>query len=299
MSDKKVFLVLLDEMPCPGSHYLHTKKFLQAFSYSGYSYHEIFTRDQISQISPGDIVYISNHGMEVENPNLGILQELANRRAKYILWFWHFHLEIAKSYFGDNFVITGEHFHFKPVLEGHLARWNVQESISNYVPLTFASKLFPDQIGTLPRSDKYLAHFIGANYKKTWNRKLQILHRRVKIINTPPFIEESERENIFLSSGIALGWHSDGNIENHVVVERIFEGISYGNFVVSDNPTAHEITDGIVETAYSFRELQDHISRFKKDKEFGRRKQADGYSWAKKHGTYVNVAEKFIQALNN
>jgi len=298
MSDRKIHLILLEELPCPGSHYLHTKKFLEAFSNLGFTYSEIKHESEIISIQEHDIVYISNHGQIRSEAVNKILLRLGERNANYILWFWHDFLDVADAHFGYKYVLTGEHFHRKPILEEHVHRWEVQQKIDNYVPLTFASKLIPDTIGNLPRANKYLAHFVGANYKKAWNNGLRIQFKNIKIVNTPPFISEQEREKIFLSSGVALGWHSDANIQNHVVVERVFEGLSYGNFVVSDTPTAHEITEGIVETASSYYELRDWLKRFKGDQQFRAIKQAQGYKWAKSHGTYTNVAELFLKRLD-
>lgn len=297
MQDKRVYLVLLEELPCPGSHYLHTRKFLEAFETLGYKYSEIRKESEIDLVSSQDIVYISNHGLSRSQAVLTVVEKLAARNASYILWFWHDFLDIADLNFKNRYVLTGEHFHKKPVLEEHVHRWDIQQKLDNYVPLTFASKLNPSVIGTLARNERYLAHFIGANYKKTWNYLLRVQFKDVKIVNTPPFISEAERENIFLSSGVALGWHSDANIQNHVVVERVFEGLSYGNFVVSDTPTAHEITDGIVETATSYLETQDWLRRFKKDPKFRSEKQRLGFEWSRSNGTYANVAERFMTRL--
>ena len=299
MPQNKVYLVLLDELPCPGSHYLHTKKFLEAFSSQGYEYHEIHSVEQIQEIQSKDLVYISNHGLERSEKKLDLISRLGKSNARFILWFWHDYLDIAETFFKGNYVLTGEHFHHKPKLEEHIKRWDIEQSFDRYIPLTFASKLLPETIGTLPRSEKYLAHFVGAHYKQNWNLALRVQFRNVKIVNTPPFISENERENIFLSSGIALGWHSQANIENHVVVERVFEGLAYGNFVISDTQTAHEITDGIVEASSSYLETQDWVRRYTKDKNFRALKQKQGYSWAKTNGTYLNVAVKFLHRLND
>jgi hypothetical protein len=299
MSDKRIYLVLLNELPCPGSHYLHTRKFLEAFANLGYKYGEIKSHSQIQDINSCDIVYISNHGLSKLEGVLNVIAKLGERKANYILWFWHDHLDIANANFGDKYILTGEHFHHKPLVEEHIHRWDIQKDVNCYVPLTFASKLSPEVIGTFTRKDRYLAHFVGANYKKSWNYGLRIQFKNIKIVNTPPFISEEERENIFLSSGVALGWHSDANIQNHVVVERVFEGLAYGNFVISDTPTANEITEGIVETASSYVEAQDWLNRFKKDLKFRSMKQHQGYEWAKSNGTYTNVARRFESRFNS
>jgi len=294
MSTRKVFLVTMESWPCPGSHYLHTKKFLQAFDVHGFEYCEISKAEQIDLIQPGDIVYLSNHGFTTGDVPFDLLEKIGKRGGFLILWYWHEHLELAKQLFGRNFILTGEHFYEKPQLADHVRCWNIQQQTHNFVPLTFASSLKPDEIGTFSRSDKYLAHFVGNGYKKEINTRLRIRFRGIKIVNTPPFISESVRREIFLSSKVALGWHSEGNIENHVVVERVFEGLAFGNVVISDTRIAKEITDGIVEFGQTYEETKELLLRVKKDELFRQKKMLDGLAWARAHGTYWHVAKRFI-----
>jgi len=97
-----------------------------------------------------------------------------------------------------------------------------------------------------------------------------------------------------LSSKVALGWHSEGNIENHVVVERVFEGLAFGNVVVSDTPIARDVTDGIVEFADTYDATRDFLLRIKRDEAFRQKKMEQGFAWAKVNGTYSHVAKRFI-----
>lgn len=294
MLNKKVHLVLLDEWPCPGSHYLHTRKFLMSFESHGYRYSEIKTRSDISRIMPNDIVYLSNHGFSSGKFPSWIFEQISSRQAYQILWYWHDFYSLAKELFPNRFVITGEHFHSKPSLEDHVRCWDFQQQIEEYVPLTFASSLLPSEIGTINRKERYLAHFVGNGYKKDINNRLRIKFRGIKIVNTPPFISEIKRQDIFLSSKVALGWHSDGNIQNNAVVERVFEGLAFGNLVVSDTKMAAEITDGIVEFSDSYERTRDLLIRVKSDPSFLKSKVDAGQAWAKSKGTYHHVAKNFI-----
>ena len=294
MGARKVFLVTIASWPCPGSHYLHTKKFLQAFESHGFEYHEISTLEDIDLINSGDIVYLSNHGFSAGEFPFELFYKISQRGGFHILWYWHDHLEMAQNLFGERYILTGEHFYAKPTLIDHVRCWNIQHQISNFVPLTFASNLKPEVIGTLKRSDKYLAHFVGNGYQREINNRLRVRFRGIKIVNTPPFISEAERIQIFSSSKIALGWHSDGNIENHVVVERVFEGLAFGNVVISDTPTAVEITEGVVEFADSYPLAKEIILRVQRDEKFRLSKMEAGFEWARAHGTYWHVARNFI-----
>jgi hypothetical protein len=237
---------------------------------------------------------LSNHGFSRTVIPYDLFSILSATGANFILWFWHEHLSTATEIFRQNFVLTGEHFYNKPSLHAHVKIWEIQNSTNSYVPLTFASNLLPADIGKLSRRDEYLAHFIGNGYKPTLNKKLSRRFRKIKIINTPPFIPEAERKRIFLSSKVALGWHSDDNIKNSVVVERVFEGLAFGNVVVSDTPVAKEITDGIVEFSDTYEETKEFLLRIKKDDAFRALKVEQGLSWAKAHGTYWHVAKRFI-----
>ena len=294
MQDKHAHLVLLDEWPCPGSHYLHTKKFLESFTSHGYSYSEIRNYEDIAKIKKNDIVYLSNHGFLNSVIPYDLFSMFSATGANFILWFWHEHLSLAAELFGQNFILTGEHFYLKPSLHNHVKIWEIQNRTSQYVPLTFSSNVLPADIGTHSRSDEYLAHFIGNGYKPTLNKKLSRRFRKIKIVNTPPFIPELERKRIFLSSKVALGWHSDDNIKNNVVVERVFEGLAFGNVVLSDSSVAREVTDGIVEFADTYEETKEFLLRIKKDDAFRALKVEQGLSWAKSNGTYWHVAKRFI-----
>ena len=294
MSKRQIHLVLLDEWPCPGSHYLHTKKFLESFEHHGFSYSEIKSIADISKIQSMDIVYLSSHGFSLGEPPVSLFEMISAKGAYQILWFWHDYLDLARTYFSNRFILTGEHFYSKPMLRQHIDLWQIQNSIDEYVPLTFASSLNPAEIGSFARSEKYLAHFVGFGYKPQINKKLQFRFRGIKIQNTPPFISEGERRDIFRSSKVALGWHSDANIKNNVVVERVFEGLAFGNAVISDTPVAREITDGIVEFADTYDETKEFLLRIKKDDQFRQKKMEQGLAWAKAHGTYWHVAKRFI-----
>lgn len=294
MRDKKIYLATLAEWPCPGSHYLHTKKFLTSFEAHGYKYGEISRISDVDSVFPGDIVYLSNHGFTGRELPIEFFSRLGERGANTILWFWHDQLELGENFFGKNYILTGEHFYSMPHLAEHIFRWNIQQGSPNYVPLTFSSSLRPDEIDMQVRTEKYLAHFIGNGYKSDINRRLRLRFRGIQIQNTPPFISERRRTQIFLSSKVALGWHSDDNIKNNVVVERVFEGLAFGNVVISDTPIARDITDGIVEFADSYEVARDFLIRIKKDSTFVKHKRELGMAWAKANGTYWHVAKKFI-----
>lgn len=290
-----IALLNTNSLPCPGTHYFHTKRFLSGFKSHGFTYLEISDDTNLLNLGKDDLIYISNHGLS-ENSHIELLQ-VKKSGAIPIFWYAHNQIRMISEIFGTRFILTGEHFRKKPALEPHLSFWNLQNELTNYVPLTFASDLAKEKIGSMSRHDKYSAHFIGNGYKRSWNIGLRIAIPRTIIINTPPFLPEPRRREIFLSSKVALGWHSKQNISNHVLVERIFEGLAFGNVVVSDHPDAQDATDGIVEYSSNFLQAAELIQKSNRDNSFSSRKQELGYAFARSHGTYDQIALNFVKAI--
>jgi spore maturation protein CgeB len=277
------------ELPTPGTHFYTTSKFVNSFKYHGYNVSEAKTLESITDNS---IVMLSNHGMDNIDKGFNALKFLANKfpNAIYICWFYHkYYNEIPFK----KFVITGEHFHKKPVLQGHIDCWNLQNKINNYVPLTFSSSLFPEQIGSFNRNELINGCFIGSAYKPNWVNNLPNI-----FYVTGNNLPENQRIQAFLSSKIAFGFHADDNIKNNVVVERVFEGMAYGCVVISDTKTASDITDNIVQYASTEDEFKKIYERLLNNDDERKTLQKRGYEWIKQNGLYVHVTQKFIDKFN-
>jgi len=277
------------ELPTPGTHFYTTSKFVNSFKYHGYNVSEAKTLESITDNS---IVMLSNHGMDNIDQGFKALKFLANKfpNAIYICWFYHkYYNEIPFK----KFVITGEHFHEKPVLQGHIDCWNLQNKINNYVPLTFSSSLFPEQIGNFNRNELINGCFIGSAYKPNWVKNLPNI-----FYVTGNNLPENQRIQAFLSSKIAFGFHADDNIKNNVVVERVFEGMAYGCVVISDTKTASDITDNIVQYASTEDEFKKIYERLLNNDDERKTLQKRGYEWIKQNGLYVHVIQKFIDKFN-
>ena len=284
-----VFLMNSPELPTPGTHFYTTSKFVNSFKYHGYNVSEAKTLESITDNS---IVMLSNHGMDNIDKGFNALKFLANKfpNAIYICWFYHkYYNEIPFK----KFVITGEHFHKKPVLQGHIDCWNLQNKINNYVPLTFSSSLFPEQIGSFNRNELINGCFIGSAYKPNWVNNLPNI-----FYVTGNNLPENQRIQAFLSSKIAFGFHADDNIKNNVVVERVFEGMAYGCVVISDTKTASDITDNIVQYASTEDEFKKIYERLLNNDDERKTLQKRGYEWIKQNGLYVHVTQKFIDKFN-
>jgi len=291
---RRIVLVNTPQLPCPDSHYLHTKKFLNGFVGHGLEHTEITNSVDLESLTNNDIVYVSNHGLEHNSSSE--LCSISQSGAFPIFWNGHRQLKQIRELFGQKYILTGEHFLCEPG-PSHREAWDIQLGDQNFVPLTFASSLQVNEIGTLPRSDVLDAHFVGTFYKMHWNALIRASVRRVSIVYSPPFIPESIRREIYLSSRVALGWHSNANIRNGVVVERVFEGLAFGNVVISDNPYAPVITDGIVQFVPNPIQAIRVIKRFKRNPGLVEEIRQRGFEWARTRGTYFHVAKSFLDAV--
>lgn len=282
------------ELPTPGTHRFTITKFASGFKYYGY---EVSESKLLDGIIDGSIVILSNHGI---SNNKWALQYLADRfpNCIYICWFFH---KIYNEIPFKKFILTGEHYHKEPIctieqdIDGdHRNDWKLQQTISNYIPLTFSSSLLPEQVGAFTRSHMINGCFIGTQYKPDWVEGLQNI-----VYITGNNLPEEERVKLFLSSKIAFGFHTHPNVLNNVVVERVFEGMAYGCVVISDNPVASEITDGIVQIATNksdflklYNELLNNPDRLKE-------LQTKGYEWVKQKGLYVHTVKHFLDKIDN
>jgi len=280
------YLMNSKELPTPGTHYYTTNKFSKGFKFHGYTVLEANTLDSITD---GSIVLLSDHGI-TPNKEKGFeyLQYLSIKfpNTIFICWFYHkYYYEIPFK----KFIITGEHFHKKPLLDGHVFCWDLQNKINNYVPFTFSSPLFPEDIGKFTRNEMINGCFIGTAYKPNWVNDLKNI-----VYVTGNRYPENERIRLFLSSKIAFGFHADDNVLNNVVVERVFEGMAYGCVVISDNPVAAEITDNIVQVCTSKDEFLKIYNRLLNNDEERKQLQKRGYEWIKNKGLYTHVAQNFL-----
>jgi hypothetical protein len=291
-----ICLINTPSMPTPGTHFYTTNKFIHGFRLLGYEQKLITNEEQLKSIpdSENTIFVVSNHGFaEGNSSKLEVFSRFT--KSTFILWF--FHDLVKKNNFQlpiKNWILTGEHFHEMPRLQPHISFWNLQKQMENYHPLTFLSYLNPTQVGSFIRGPIiWDAQFVGSPYKTDWLQKLPNCFARTTALNT----SEEDRIKSFLQSHCALGFHSDPNIANNVVVERVPEALSFGAICLSDNPASVNFTDGIVEFVSSFEETKDKILFYKTNEEAANKKRIAGYDWVKAKGTYRHLAESFLNKM--
>lgn len=290
-----VYMMNSKELPTEFTHYFTVSKFIKGFENIGFNIKEAKNSDDITDNS---IVILSNHGLS--KPNYMIhLKYLADNYPNCIYICWYFH-NIYNDIPFKKFILTGEHFHAKPKLSSHITCWNLQQNIDNYHPFTFGANVKESDIGLLNRDEKYNACFIGSTYKYNWITGLDnIIYLGSNTWTAEKPINEQLRIQYFLNSKICLGFHSDANIHNNVVTERVYEGLAYGCVVISDNPIASELTDGIVQIARNKEQFKELYFNLLNDDCKRKELQQKGYEWVKKNGLYSIIAESFIKKINN
>jgi len=286
------YIINTKSLPILGNFWHTVKKFASGFQNIGYKIFVINEDTDFDLIKDeeNNFFFIGNHGLSIDKYPETIDKLYKFPKTTKICWFFHeFFMKHPDIKIGKK-ILTGEHFHKKPALSNHQKCYAFEQNINYYHPLTFLSYLSIDKIGTYERKEIWDAQFVGAYYKTEWTSKL----KNCFIRNTAPEISEQERINSFLYSYMSLGFSANDNIKNNVVTERVAEGLSLGNVVLSDNPVASEWTDGIVEYVSSFEDLENKINYYKYNKEAFLSKQNDGYKWSKNKGTYTHLANQFI-----
>jgi hypothetical protein len=291
---KKIFNINTKEIPSPGNFIFTAKKFLNGFRYNNIEIGEINTLDDIEKYnSENTCFFLSNHFCSIDKK---VSYEIGKKLDKCFFICFHFNFEEDLRYNMPfkKYIITGEHYQIPPKSsQQHIDAYKFSSECKNWLPLTFSSGADPNLVGNLERKDIYDSMFVGAPYKSDWINRLNngFFH-----VSQSDFISEEDRVNAFLSSRVCLGFHGDANIMNGCVTERVFEGLSYGCVVLSDNILASNLTNGIVEYVSSFDEVFNFIEMCKNDN-FFYEKQKMGYEFIKNNGLYYHEANKFLEKI--
>lgn len=288
----KIINLNSQEIPSPGNFIFTAKKFLKGFEYNGFETLEINSLNNLEQYNhETNYIFLSNHFEKINNNIIYNIAKILNK-CTFICFHLNFNKEIRNNIPFSKYIITGEHYNKIPESsQDHIDAHNFNLSCKNWLPMTFLSSADPNLIGKLPRNDTYHSMFIGAPYKSEWRNKLENCFSH---ISSSGFLPEEDRIKIFLSSRVCLGFHSPENIMNGCVTERVFEGLSYGCVVVTDNIYATNMTNGIVKFVASFDDLKILIEKINTDDDFFYETQKQGYEFSKKQGLYFHLAQKFI-----
>jgi hypothetical protein len=283
---KTIGLLNTPECPCLWTHRPVCLEFLEGFTSFGYETCEITTTDDISSI---DIMLLSNHIIDISY--LNELNKLSPNTI-YILWYYEQHLHKIPF---KKFILTSEYFYKPPILDYHKAANQIFTSIKNYVPLLLRANEDPEKIGKYKKTYELDGCFMGTPYKPDWVHGLNnILYHS---INSSGMLDYNTRRANHLKSKIGFGFHNDSNIVNNHVTQRVFESLTYGCVVISDNPSAEEMTDGIVVYARTKDDFLEKYNYYLAHPEECKRKEEQGYKWCKQYGTNRYAASLFLDKI--
>lgn len=282
---KQIALVNAEGCLCQYTHYPACMEFLSGFKDYGYT---ISCATTLEECMDKDILLLSNQAVQI--PFLHKLNE-ANPNAVYLLWCYH---EMLDKVPFKKYILTGEYYYRTPRMESHKAIDRINKSMQNYVPLMLRADESPDDIGTYKKLRDLDGCFMGSSYKREWVTGLpNIIYHDI----SKGFLSYEERKNIHLRSKIAFGFSNDGNILNYHPTQRIFEGLTYGCVVLSDNEAARDLTGGIVEYVANKEEFLNKYYYYLSHPEECAKKELEGYEWAKKYGTTRYSAILFLNKI--
>jgi hypothetical protein len=282
----KALLLNSPQSPCPGTHYAACTEFLEGFRAYGF---EPGVATSIEATHGASILLLSNHAINME-----YIRALNTATPDTIFLLWSY-FDIKDELPFKRFILTGEHWLHPPKLPGHLRAYTLASGVSNYVPLLLRANEDPVKISTYPRIDRYNGCFMGSAYKEDWASGLpNTLYHNISHKGLLPY---NERRDIYLSSRIAFGFHAEANILNSHPTQRVFEALSYGCVVLTDNPAAEEITGGIAVYVPTKAVFLEKYHYYLSHPDECRKKELEGYEWAKQYGTNRYAASLFIKKI--
>lgn len=163
---KRMIMLNSPELPVSGTLYFQVMKFMSSFHVHGYNVLEINSIENLIELNPSrdDIVHVSDHGISISFENSQkAFEKLSKLQCVFILWFYHNMIDKLKM--PEKWILTGEHFRRPPKVREHLACWEMQQMIPNYVPMTFATAILPENIGCYGRNEILRASFVGHPYQ--------------------------------------------------------------------------------------------------------------------------------------
>ena len=269
------------------THYAASSEFINGFSEYGYTPKVITHIHSENDLCGAEFILLSSHKINIEYYKK--IHAIAPE-ATYILWFFHDYIDSLPF---TKYILTGEYW-YKPhrLLPRHQHLYNIQKTMTNYIPLLLRANESPVCIGKYTRDEKINGCFMGTPYKFDWVRGLDnVLYHNINIRKLLPY---DKRREIYLQSKIAFGFHHDNNIINHHVTQRVFEALCYGCVVLSDNPAASLMTDEIVVYVKSKTDFLEKYNYYLTHPDECDKKRSQGYEWAKRYGTNRYSAKLFI-----
>lgn len=297
MDRYKVYLINTPHLPITYTHYVFMTKFKNGFRQHGCEVFEINTVSQLFNIidSPKNIFLYSNHYNQ--NKVEKIINKIAITFIETIHLGWYFHdLVLSKNIPLQKVILTGQYSFEKR--ETHLENSivHIQKKIY-YIPLFGGSEINPKNLKIIDKTNaKYNCCFVGTPYKKGWTNNLKKCYY-YDCVKNKKFLLGDEKINIYNSSLIMLGFHSDNNQKLNVISDRIYEGLRSCCVVLTDSKKAAEITNEIAVYVANQSELEEKVNFYLKNKNARDEKIKQGIEYLKNEGTFYHCAKLFLDHI--
>lgn len=180
------------------------------------------------------------------------------------------------------------------------------------IPFQFASARDPESLreGNLGFEERtYDAWYVGNWYQEAWLSRLEEEQEVDVFVRTTgtsvdswgpeTSCPENVRVQTMRMSRVVLGFHSEYNIEHGIVTERVWEGISHGCVVLTDNPSAVSATEGVAVLVRTYDDLMRELEVYNTNRSMWERQTEMGYSFAVRTGTYKHRAELIVRAAED
>lgn len=181
--------------------------------------------------------------------------------------FTHIDEDLFSKYHAK-IIYSGDHYYVEP-WELWKSWFKFYQSHINTLPVKFSASVDPCMKGDISDFEKTIdVGFVGArSYKKDWYGYYKE-QPNCEIFGTPPYISEEQRVAIYQWSKIILWFHSDENIKNWNVTERVFEALAYWAVCITDNPSAKIATNDSVIVITTKDDLIYEVNKLLSDREY-------------------------------
>ena len=288
-------------MPTGYNHMFMVQKIARGFGYKGFS---IKIAGRVSDINKPGFVMISDHpvyfslgmrhnsagnrlymipaAIEKIDKRKGLAEKISDRLQKEAL------RKLASQIEGKDITILAwalyekkhlfeeldmrvihlmNSYYTRPEREFERGWYDFCKNNRNSMPLRFAADIDPGRIGEGCKNARYVVSYVGDKGYVPEYRKLFEERADCKIVPTPPYITEGEKQYIYRNSMMNLGLHSSMNKREQMVGERIFEAIGFGAVSLTDNECAAKATDGSAIFVRNRDELRETVYRLEHDNE--------------------------------
>lgn len=273
-------------------------KFINGFKYNNLNYIEINSLKNVEILnSKENIIFIPSYAVNTHNEHFLEYLGKSLPECVFICFHFSFHPKILERMPFKKYILTGQHHIFKrDVYKFYLESYKDPR----WIPFKFAADMDPNKVGTFKRADIFKSFFIGPTYADEYGMKFRSFMPQPSFLHNTfgvP-IKEEDRIKVILSSRTCLGFHAKDNILDGNVTERVFEGLAYGNNVISDNPACSIATDGVCQYIESESYMIENIEKAWSDDSYFKEKQRIGYEFAKREGLYYHRAKDFLEKIN-